>query len=87
MVSLGFRRLESDYGLYVRGRGEAMELVSVYVDDLLVAAKRLDAVEKIKDALKKRFEMSDFGEATTILGIGIRRDWKRGSLPRSKQTM
>jgi hypothetical protein len=24
--------------------------------------------------------MSNFGEATTILGIKIRRDWKRGTL-------
>jgi hypothetical protein len=79
-VSLGFKRLESDYGLYVRGRGEGMELVSVYVDDLLVAAQDLKAVERIKNALKGRFEMSDFGEATTILGIRIRRDWNAGTL-------
>jgi hypothetical protein len=80
LVSLGFKRLESDYGLYVRGRGERMELVSVYVDDLLVAAKDLKAVEQIKNALKLRFEMSDFGEATTILGIRIRRDRQAGTL-------
>jgi hypothetical protein len=80
LISLGFMRLESDYGLYVRGKGQEMELVSVYVDDLLVAAKSLNAVEKIKAALKGRFEMSDFGEATTILGINIRRDWKKGTL-------
>jgi hypothetical protein len=53
MVSLGFKRLELDYGLYVRGRGEEMELVFVYVDDLLVAAKQMDSLEKMKEALKK----------------------------------
>jgi hypothetical protein len=79
-VSLGFKRLESDYGLYVRGYGESMELVSVYVDDLLVAAKDLERVGQIKRALMERFEMTDFGEAETILGIAIKRNRERGTL-------
>jgi hypothetical protein len=80
LLTLGFRRVESDYGLYVKGRGENIELVSVYVDDILVAAKRIEAVTAIKDALKKKFDMSDFGEAKTILGINIRRNFEKGEL-------
>jgi hypothetical protein len=80
LSSMGFRRVESDYGLYVRGRGEKLEIISVYVDDLLIAAKSLEAVENIKRALKARFDMVDFGEAKSILGINIRRDMKAGTL-------
>jgi hypothetical protein len=80
LVSLGFSRLESDYGLYSRGTGDDLELVTVYVDDLLVAAKQLSVVQKIKSALMRQYEMTDFGEAQSILGIALHRDWQRGTI-------
>jgi hypothetical protein len=46
----------------------------------LLVAKSLYAVERIKKDLKEKFEMIDFGEATTILGTKIRGDWKNGTL-------
>jgi hypothetical protein len=80
LVSLGYKRLESDYGLYVRGYGESLELISVYVDDLLVASKNIERVNEIKAELMKRFEMKDFGEAKSILGINLKRDWEKGTI-------
>jgi len=52
----------------------------VYVDDLLLVASSLAAIYKIKDALHKRFEMKDLGEAKVILGLQIRRDKALGTL-------
>jgi hypothetical protein len=80
LSSMGFRRVESDYGLYVRGREESIELISVYVDNLLIAAKSLKTMEGIKEALKAKFDMVDFGEAKTILGINKRRYMSKGTL-------
>jgi hypothetical protein len=80
LTSIGFTRLESDYGLYSRGHGESLELITVYVDDLLVAAKDLRAVLRIKELLMSQYEMTDFGEAHSILGISLTRDWDAGTI-------
>jgi hypothetical protein len=80
LTSIGFFRLESDYGLYCRGSGATLELITVYVDDILVAAQKLERVQQIKAALMKKYEMVDYGEAKSILGISIHRDWDAGTL-------
>jgi len=54
-------------------------IVLVYVDDLLSVASSLAAIYKIKDALHKRFEMNDLGEAKVSLGLEIRRDKALGT--------
>jgi len=59
-------------------------IVLVYVDDLLLVASSLAAIYKIKDALHKRFEMKDLGEAKVILGLEIRRDKALGTLKLSQ---
>jgi len=59
-------------------------IVMVNVDDLLLVASSLAAIYKIKDALHKRFEMKDLGEAKVILGLEIRRDKALGALKMSQ---
>ena len=59
-------------------------IVLVYVDDLFLVASSLAAIYKIKDALHKRFEMEDLGEAKVILGLEIRRENALGSLKLSQ---
>jgi len=49
-----------------------------------LVAKSLTAIYKIKDALHKRFEMKDLGEAKVILGLEIRRDRALGTLKLSQ---
>jgi len=61
-------------------------IVLVYVDDLLLAESSLAAIYKIKNALHKRFEMKDLGEAKVILGLEIRRDKALGTLKLSQGT-
>ncbi|KAG3095185.1 hypothetical protein PI124_g16822 [Phytophthora idaei] len=48
--------------------------ILVYVDDLLIIAPTIDIITKIKNALKKRFKMSDLGEAQCILRWSIVRN-------------
>ena len=55
-------------------------IVLVYVDDLLLVASSLSAINKIKDALHKPFEMKDLGEAKIILGLDIKRHKASGTL-------
>ena len=85
LISEGFTRLVSDYGTYRRGKGKNLTLVTVYVDDLLIMNRNLHVVNGIKTNLARRFEMVDFGEAQSILGITIVRDREKGTLSLHQQ--
>ncbi|GKE51959.1 retrovirus-related pol polyprotein from transposon TNT 1-94 [Tanacetum coccineum] len=52
----------------------------LYVDDMLVAAKDIEEVNKLKTFLNTEFDMKDLGAARKILGVEIIRDQKHGKL-------
>ncbi|KAH9689155.1 Integrase catalytic domain-containing protein [Citrus sinensis] len=52
----------------------------LYVDDMLIASKNRDEIERLKKQLASKFEMKDLGDAQRILGMEIRRDKKNGSV-------
>ena len=46
----------------------------LYMDDMLIAAKSIVEVNKLKALLSKKFDMKDFGPIKKILGMEIRND-------------
>jgi hypothetical protein len=54
--------------------------VGVYVDDLTIAAARLDSLEEFKREMSKRYDMKDLGELHFILGLQVTRDRAKRSL-------
>ena len=64
----------------MRGEGKSRVILSVYVDDLLIVSNNLQTIEGVKQKLKLEFEMVDFGEASSILGIQITRNLAQGWL-------
>jgi len=84
LKSQGFDNIDPDACLYLLIDDGEIIIVLVYVDDLLLVASSLAAIYKIKDALHKRFEMKDLGEAKVILGLEIRRDKALGTLKLSQ---
>ena len=64
-------RSEADFGVYVKTVDSNHLIVTIYVDDLLIASENLDLILNFKDALTKRFEMTDLGELRYILGIEV----------------
>jgi len=84
LKSQGFDNIDPDACLYLLMDDGEIIIVLVYVDDLLLVASSLAAIYKIKDALHKRFEMKDLGEAKVILGLEIRRDKALGTLKLSQ---
>ncbi|KAH9660266.1 hypothetical protein KPL70_024153 [Citrus sinensis] len=52
----------------------------LYVDDMLVACKDRDEIDKLKVLLNSEFEMKDLGYARKILGMEIRRNRGKGKL-------
>jgi hypothetical protein len=75
MIQIGYTRCEYDCCVYVRilENGSYIFLL-LYVDDMLIAAKSMCEVNRLKSLLHKEFEMKDLGAAKKILGMEIRRD-------------
>ena len=46
-------------------------VITIYVDDLIVAGDSETEVENVKGLLKQKFEMKDLGELRYFLGIEV----------------
>lgn len=77
---LGFQRLSADHCLYRLEQHGLFVMLSVYVDDLLIASNSLPRLEQFKLNLARCFEMKDMGLAKFVLGIEIVRCSSTGSI-------
>jgi hypothetical protein len=85
----GFTRLGADACLYVKkSKSGRMIYLAVFVDDMLFANHAKDAAEltDIKNAIKDKYEVSDGGECTFLLGMRIQRNRQDGSLTLDQQS-
>jgi hypothetical protein len=67
---MGFVRLHTDYGIFVKKE----LIIAVYVNDLLVVGLDIKEIQYVKDALNQRFKMTDLGPYSYYLGMTITRD-------------
>uniref|UniRef100_A0A2N9GD91 Uncharacterized protein n=1 Tax=Fagus sylvatica TaxID=28930 RepID=A0A2N9GD91_FAGSY len=75
MIQIGYTHCEYDCCVYVRILEDGSYIfLLLYVDDMLIAAKSMYEVNRLKSLLHKEFEMKDLGAAKKILGMEIRRD-------------
>lgn len=74
LKSHGFTALDADPCIYIRRQHSSLMLLSLYVDDLLIACNRLAELKQFKPQLSREFDMEDLGEASFVLGIEIMRD-------------
>ena len=73
MKDIGFKQSTSDPCVFVRSQQE-LEILAVYVDDLILITESTDSMDDLKQALKKRYKMEDTGELSYILGIPLVQD-------------
>uniref|UniRef100_A0AAV1TG08 Integrase catalytic domain-containing protein n=1 Tax=Peronospora matthiolae TaxID=2874970 RepID=A0AAV1TG08_9STRA len=66
---IGFEVSAFDPCLYIKVVDGHCVLVLVYVDDVLVTGSSLELIAQTKADLKTRFEMTDSGKCTFVLGI------------------
>ena len=69
----GYERLRSDPCAYIRRKGDDLEIITVWVDDLLLFASMDRLMQRMKDELHSLWEVTDIGEPTKIVGIEITR--------------
>ncbi|CAM6082590.1 unnamed protein product [Calypogeia fissa] len=83
MRTLGFIQSEYDCCLYmkkVNNKVFGFIVLILYVDDMIIVAKEMAEVNKLKMQLSSEFSMKDLGPARFILGMEIHRDRKQGKL-------
>ena len=77
--------IEEDHCVYVKRSKDNFARLSLYVDDILLAANSKEFVKNVKDWLYSNFDMKDMGEAAYILGVKIFKDRSRKLLALSQE--
>ena len=72
LQELGFTRTESDWSVFVSIDGSLT--IGLYVDDMVIMGRNVDAINALKQALMKVYPLKDMGEITGCLGIRITRN-------------
>ena len=70
-LSLGFERSINEVTLYVNNVDKHTLIVSVYVDDLLIAGDKEQLVKEFKTNMKDKFEMNELGLLSYFLGMEL----------------
>ena len=73
LLSQGLYRSEYDPNLYHLIQDKKIIILLLYVDDLLITGDNFEEIARLKTELKKEFEMTDLGEASTYLSAKIMR--------------
>ena len=73
LEDLGFKRSNTDHGVFTKASREKIFIIAVYVDNFLLFSELMHEIKKIKLKLKEFFKMKDLGEAKWILQIRIKR--------------
>lgn len=75
MIRIGYRRCEYDCCVYEKNLDNGyFILLLLYVDDMLIAAKSMSEVNKLKNLLRREFDIKDLDAAKRNLGMEIRRN-------------
>uniref|UniRef100_A0ACD5ZX98 Uncharacterized protein n=1 Tax=Avena sativa TaxID=4498 RepID=A0ACD5ZX98_AVESA len=74
LASLGFTRSVTEHGVYARGTGNALLIVGVYVDDLVITGAEQREVHCFKEEMKRLFSMSDLGLLRYYLGLEVKQE-------------
>src|SRR5712671_7412960 len=76
LTGIGFMQTHTDAGVYVNHQreGDGPIIIILYVDDITILGRLLIAIDRLKDQITKRYEVTDLGNIESYLGIRILRD-------------
>ena len=66
--------INEDHCVFLKREKGKFIILSLYVDDILIAGNDIKFVIKVKEWLSSQFDTVDMGEAEYILGVKIIRD-------------
>ena len=81
MIRIGYKICEYDCCVYVKSIDDGSFIfLLLYVDDMLITAKSMSEVNKLKILLSRKFDMKDLSATKKILGMEICKDRALGRL-------
>ena len=80
LKSQGYNPSDADPCLYVKFKGEKIVILALYVDDTVIASNCETMLKSAKKMLNEKFDMTDLGEAKSVLGMSIKRNRSEGTL-------
>lgn len=80
LESIGFKRTESDWSVYIRRSGDALTILTASVDDMLLGSAGKAESDLVVAQLRSLYEITDNGEPTLHLGCNIQRDRERRTI-------
>jgi hypothetical protein len=75
ILNFGFVRSKVDHSIYSKEKDGYFIYVALYVDEMLLVRKIMDAIKEVKKKLSSKFDMKNIGAVKLILGMDIKRDW------------
>ena len=69
LLDSGFEQSKADPCVYFQWKNGNLNIVSIYVDDLILVVDLLKDLEQTKEELSARFKMKDLGQLRYCLGI------------------
>ena len=78
--------VKEDHCVYVKWSKESFLILSLYVDNILLAGNDKEMIVSTKVWLYSNFKMKDMGEASYVLRVKIFRDQLRKFLGLSQET-
>ena len=81
LLSINFQRLSGESCLYFRrdDNDGTICIISLYVDDLLIAGSSLAIINRVKNQLKDNYDMKDLGVVKHILGCEVKHEEDTGT--------
>lgn len=71
LEELGFNKCPSEHAVYTKVEGDDKMIIAVYVDYLLVTGSSVEMIERFKQKMNKKFEMTNMGKRSYYLGIEV----------------
>jgi len=86
MLKDGFTMMEEDHFVYLKLYNNSFIILSLYVDNILIAKNNKEMIDTIKRWLSSKFEMKDMAEANYVFDVKIIRDRAKRLLGVTQET-
>ena len=83
LTSMKFEKFSDNNSIFLNRKSEVV--IALYVDNLLLFDRDLEAIKDVKQHLQTIYKMKDLGEAKICLRIWIQQDWKNWTLTINQQ--
>jgi hypothetical protein len=82
-----FGQCNGDHTIFYKHTKQKITILAVYVDDIIITGDDEEETMKLKESLRKEFEVKDLGRLKYFLGIEIAKSSKGISLSQRKYTL